>query len=109
MKELVKASVKVEVCHNNIIIEHRSFRWIELNGYRKSTTGRSSKLVVGVCSLLQNLSNYKTIQFAVNRRNSGIRKAPSTISLRQTTDDLIYKICKTNLYQVKVERFRSSS
>lgn len=33
--ELVKASVKLEVCHNNIIIEHRSFRWIEVSTFRQ--------------------------------------------------------------------------
>nr|DAK67080.1 MAG TPA: hypothetical protein [Caudoviricetes sp.] len=35
MEELVKASVKVEVCHNNIIIEQRSFRWIEVSTCRQ--------------------------------------------------------------------------
>lgn len=39
MKELVKASVKMEVCHNNIIIEHRSFRWIELGGQEIDRSG----------------------------------------------------------------------
>lgn len=39
MKGLVKASVKMEVCHNNIIIEYRSFRWIELDGQEIDRSG----------------------------------------------------------------------
>lgn len=67
------------MCHNNIIIEHKSFRWIEVatrNGVGLPDKGEYD-------SLLKLWSN-QTIQFAVNRRNSGIRKALSMSSTRQT-------------------------